>query len=388
MTARRLSSWVVVACVLTPTCGTASAAGGRWSVQWLPVPSSALTSTLSCSSSTACTAVAAYYPFPFSDQDVLLAIRWNGRGWSREVMPEPAGSATVLASGISCPAPTSCVAVGGSSPVDTPGRYVPLVEGWNGAAWSVEPVPAPRGNQLSSRLISVSCTSPIACTAVGQTVSRNSARRPRSLVERWNGRTWSIEPAPGGPLISVSCSSRLSCTAIGNTTHETLADGWDGSRWSIEPGPRPRPFGGSDGENELSSVACTARDACTAVGDSSWGSVSNSVRITLTERWNGSRWSVQPSPNPIQLDNFNSVSCSSGSSCAAVGDYTDRTGGATRSLVERWEHGRWSVLPTPRRLYRGRSADSTLLTVVCSAKGGCMAVGDAEGGPFSVEFAG
>ena len=285
---------VVVACLLAMPFGNASAVGtSGWSVQWLPVPSSALTVPLSCSSSTACTAVATDYPYPSSDSDVLYAVRWNGRRWSRAVMAEPVGSITVLVGGISCPSASSCVAVGGFTSGDSPSRYAPLVERWNGTVWSLERVPAPAGVRLSSRLTGVSCTSPTACTAVGESASPAGTT---SLVERWNGTTWSIERATGGSLLSVSCTSRLACTAVGHAGNETLGEGWNGSRWSIQPNPHPRGFGGPRGANELGSVSCASSDACIGVGDSSWGSGFNSVRITLAEDWNGSEWSVQPTP--------------------------------------------------------------------------------------------
>ncbi len=387
--ARAVAAALAVACLLALPCGSAWAARtSGWSVHWLPLPSSAVTVPLSCSSSTACTAVATYYPLPPppTARDVLFAVRWNGRGWSREVMAEPPGSSNVLVGGISCPSVSACVAVGGFSLHSAPGRYVPMAERWNGSVWSVDPVPAPAGRGLSSRLTSVSCTSPTACTAVGQAVSGDPRRPSTALVERWNGRRWSIEGAVGGPLISVSCPSQRVCTAIGDTANQAFAVGWDGMRWSIEPNPHPRPFGGPHGANELSSVSCASRGACTAVGDSAWGAAFNSVRITLAEHWNGSHWSLQRSPNPIQLDELNSVSCPSRSSCIAVGDYTDRAGDATLPLVERWRRGRWSVLATPRSLSTGKAADATLLAVACAAGRNCMAIGDAEGGPFSVAF--
>ena len=385
MLGRAVVAALALACVAMPR-GTASAAGAStWSVQRLPVPSSAVTVPLSCSSSTACTAVATDYPFPSSNGDVLLAVRWNGQGWSRELMAEPAVGSTDLISGISCPSASSCVAVGGSSTGDPPGPYAPLVERWNGAAWSVAPVPAPPGRRRSSRLISVSCSSPSACTAVGEAASRTPGRPASALVERFDGTNWSIEHAPGGPLVGVSCSSRFACTAIGNTARQTIAEGWNGSRWSIEPNPHPRPFGGPGGENVLSGVSCISRDACVAVGYSTWDS--ESVRVTLAERWNGSHWTTQPSPDPIRLDVLNSVSCSSGGSCVAVGDSSNRAGNATLPLVERWRHGRWSLIRAPRRLSTGHSTDSTLLGVACFANATCLAIGDAQGGPFATEFA-
>ena len=375
---------VVVTCLLALPFGNAlAAAASGWSVQWLPVPSSALTVPLSCSSNTACTAVATDYPYPSSDSDVLYAVRWNGRRWSRAVMAEPAGSITVLVGGISCPSASLCVAVGGFTSGDSPSRYVPLVERWNGTVWSLERVPAPAGARLSSRLTGVSCTSPTACTAVGETASQAGTT---SLAERWNGTTWSIEHATGGSLLSVSCTSRLACTAVGHAGDETLGEGWNGSRWSIQPNPHPRGFGGPGGANELGSVSCASSGACIGVGDSSWGSGFNSVRITLAEDWNGSDWSVQPTPSPIQLDELNSVSCSSTRACVAVGDYTDRAGDGTLPLVERSRGGRWSVVSTPRNVSTGKAADATLLAVACFASGNCLAIGDAEGGPFSAQF--
>jgi hypothetical protein len=205
-------------------------------------------------------------------------------------------------------------------------------------------------------------------------------------VERWDGTTWSIERATGGSLLSVSCTSRLACTAVGHAGNETLGEGWNGSRWSIQPNPHPRGFGGPGGANELGSVSCASSDACIGVGDSSWGSGFNPVRITLAEDWNGSDWSVEPTPSPIQLDELNSVSCSSTRACVAVGDYTDRAGDATLPLVERSRSGRWSVVSTPRNVSTGKAADATLLAVACFANGNCLAIGDAEGGPFSAQF--
>jgi hypothetical protein len=381
---RAVAPLFAAASVMAWACGTASAASASgWAVQRLPVPSSAQTFPLSCSSSTACTAVATFYPFPSAEGDVLFAARWNGQAWSREVMAEPAGSSSVLIGGISCPSESFCVAVGGSTSAIA-GRYVPLAESWNGAMWSIESIPA--GPGVSSRLSSVSCTSPLACTAVGESVSRTPKRPVKPLVERWNGTRWSLERARGGSLISVSCTSHPECTAIGNTANRMFAEGWDGGRWSTEPNPHPRGFGGPNGDNELNGVSCASRDACTAVGYSTWGSGFGSVRLTLAEHWNGSRWSLQSTPNPIQLDELKSVSCSSGSSCIAVGDYTGRAGDATRALIEWWRDGRWSVLPTPRRLSTGKSSDSALQAVSCFTDGTCIATGDAEGGPFATEF--
>lgn len=58
-----------------------------------------------------------------------------------------------------------------------------------------------------------------------------------------------------------------------------LAERWDGTRWRIEPTPHPA---GSP-TNFLNGVTCSSRRACTAVGSA----VAGKIRVPLVERWNG-----------------------------------------------------------------------------------------------------
>jgi hypothetical protein len=51
----------------------------------------------------------------------------------------------------------------------------------------------------------------------------------------------------------------------------------------------------------LIGVACTSATGCTAVGYSSPNGanlVNHPSPATLAERWNGSTWSIQPTPQP------------------------------------------------------------------------------------------
>src|ERR1039458_10698773 len=49
------------------------------------------------------------------------------------------------------------------------------------------------------------------------------------------------------------------------------------------------------GRGDLSGVSCVSVGACIAVGDMKNGA---GTKVTLAERWNGRRWSVQATPNP------------------------------------------------------------------------------------------
>jgi hypothetical protein len=108
-----------------------------------------------------------------------------------------------------------------------------LVERWNGRVWKVQPNPAT--SRLSSALMGVSCTSASACTAVGS--SEPFRRRGGVLIEHWNGKRWSIQPAPGAKghaapqLNGISCRASTNCTAVGyyfaipgSTEQKTLAE--------------------------------------------------------------------------------------------------------------------------------------------------------------------
>src|SRR5215468_9738028 len=82
---------------------------------------------------------------------------------------------------------------------------------------------------------------------------------------------WSITPtlnprAPTGQLLFGTCTTASSCTAVGTYVNAsgagaTLAERSDGSRWRIQPTPNPPGAKVSS----LAGVACNTPSACTAV---------------------------------------------------------------------------------------------------------------------------
>src|SRR5215468_8874789 len=158
-----------------------------------------------------------------------------------------------------------------------------------GSGWSITPTPNPRaGNGV---LNAVSCPTTSACTAVGLHVRESGLGV--TLAERRSGGTWTVQstPNPAGAAASalngVSCLSRSACTGVGQFVTKsgaqlTLAERWNGSNWRIQPTPN---LAGSP-SSRLSAVACPAAGSCTAVG------ISNSK--VLVERWGGARWRIQP----------------------------------------------------------------------------------------------
>jgi hypothetical protein len=92
--------------------------------------------------------------------------------------PDPAASGDTLIS-LSCTSAAACTATGyrGSN-----GVYKTLIESWDGTTWSV--VPSPNRGDISSALVGVSCTSATTCTATGYRYQHSSSGdMARTLIE-------------------------------------------------------------------------------------------------------------------------------------------------------------------------------------------------------------
>ena len=343
--------------------------GTNWSLQTTPNPTGAagrVLSGVSCRSATLCIAVG--YSTDASGTGRTLADRWNGSSWSVLTTPNRGVAPGDNLHGVSCTSASACTAVGAYVTVANPGG-VPLAERWNGTSWSVQTTPQPSGIWTWFR--AVSCPSATACTAVG--VHLDNQRNGLTLAMRWNGTSWSVQSAPspigakGSSLSAVSCTSPTECTAVGTINLPpgpplTLAERWDGTKWSIQAMPQ------TGSNSYLTAVSCPSGAVCIAVG----GSFNPTAAPTLAERWNGTTWSVQATPNPsgAQSSQLRAVSCTSATACTAVGDYTDSTG-TQRTLAERWNGTTWSIEKTPNPA--GATA-SGLSGVSCTATA-CTAVG-------------
>src|SRR5439155_2801184 len=78
-------------------------------------------------------------------------------------------------------------------------------------------------------------------------------------------------------------------TGVHANALQTLTEHWDGSTWSIVPSPSQ-----GTGHNYLRSVAVVGTSDIWAVGYISFGTTSQ----TLIEHWDGSSWSIVSNPNP------------------------------------------------------------------------------------------
>jgi hypothetical protein len=295
--------------------------------------------------------------------EATLAEEWNGASWARQPTPNVSGATSgSWLSGVSCTTTTACTAVGAGY---SGTNYNPaLAVGWDGSAWSIQPTPSLNAGGAAV-FSGVFCISASACTAVGLDNSNAAA------VETWSGSAWTSEAAiPQGPIwdnrfLSVSCATATNCMAVGSSgffgppDQLTLTEQWDGTSWTIEPTPN------LPGDS-LNSVSCRAATACVAVGSSSSGNA-------LAEQWDGNAWTLQsvPTPSGATGGSLAGVSCASTSDCTAVGYYTSSSGTAL-TLAEQWDGTSWTIEPTPNPT---NSTGSYLSSVSCTTTTTCTAVG-------------
>jgi hypothetical protein len=323
----------------------------------------------SCAAAAACAAVG--YHSTSTGAVAAIAETWNGTNWRARTVPTPSGATDTRLFGISCSKANACTAVG-SYVRGIGGPDLPLAERWNGISWKIQVIASPAGAK-STGLVAVSCSSATACTAVGG--YNDSAGLPKTLAERWNGTSWTIQatPSPSSTfalLSGVSCPSATRCTAVGgyeNSAHVTLAlaEAWTGTSWAIQA--TPSPAGAT--YTFLRSVSCTSVSACTAAGDKGASTASN---LTLAERWNGTSWTIQTTPNPSvhNASQLFGVSCSTAVACTATG-YHRNNAGTAQTLAEAWNGATWKIQSVPAASASGSELDG----VSCSSPTACTAVG-------------
>lgn len=340
--------------------------GGSWTLQGVRGPRGAEEGTLSgvsCSSASSCVTVGMVRE---GQEERGFAERWDGLSWAPVAVPMPGGAFSSKLDSVSCPSPAACLAAG--SYVDRENVVRTLAERWDGKGWSVETTSDPEA-AIPEELSAVSCSSAGACTAVGEHGAWCSVQAPpciapgqttrlnpeAPLAERWNGRSWRIQPTPmppGGELAllqSVSCPTSSFCMAVGlyidgAANQVPLAELWNGRRWSVEP-TAPLP---GDILSDLDGVSCPKATTCTAVGSTSYMSQQTGglAGLVLMERWSGRAWARQSAPRrPAGYPTLAGVSCVTVAACVGVG-FTG-TYSIESPIAQAWYGSHWRIQTVP-----------------------------------------
>jgi hypothetical protein len=280
---------------------------------------------VSCPEVNFCEAVGYYSP---TGQDVApVAEQWDGTSWSAQSVPTPNTAKNAYLLAVSCATATSCMAVG-----NVGGKT--LAESWDGTEWSIQATANPSyGKRV---LTSVSCASAYYCEASGS-ITQNNAGNILPLAEGWNGTAWTVQTLPvtnqregyGTALedVALSCLSTTDCEAVGwsywptsqHNSLEAAAWQWNGTKWKFQQTP---VIATTTDQLNLESVSCQSGE-CVAIGWANLGSSQGgnpSPNVPFGEVWNGTQWSVtQPqASNPVASYDY-LVSCPQATNCEAIG---------------------------------------------------------------------
>jgi hypothetical protein len=219
----------------------------------------------------------------------------------------------------------------------------PLIAHWDGLSWQT--VAAPAG--VSGVLRAISADSATDIWAVGDD------GRGHAIAFRFRGTSWSTTPLPDagvdklngvkafGPNDVWAVGSRITTTS----QTQTLILHWNGSAWSIAPSANPNP-----NTDSLRAIDGTSSSDLWAVGqqvtsESITGAAPGTR--TLTEHFNGNRWTAVASPNTRDEDTLSGVAAVSPTAIFAVGNFEDRTGfPVDRTLAEQFNDTSWSIVPS------------------------------------------
>lgn len=271
-----------------------------------------------------------------------LTEHWNGTSWT--IVPSSYPQQDSELRGVAAASSSDVWAVGfslGLSP------YRTFAEHWDGTSWSR--VPTPNRASIHNYLTAVTAVSSTDVWAVGFTQAPHASTE-RTLIEHWDGSSWSIVESPNpGPkldeneLLAVDALAPNDIWAVGyyrgstDLNDHTLIEHWDGASWSIVGSPD------ADVNNKLYGVGTVGASDVWAVGES----FDVNPGSTLIEHWNGSAWSVVPSPAPGSSSVLRAVAAVSSGDVWALGGTAEVGIFPTDTLAEHWNGSAWSVAPTP-----------------------------------------
>ena len=347
-----------------------------------------------------------------------------GTGWGVQVSPD-GGTGTNDLAGVAAISPNDVWAVGTWDTYGDPQQHgYTLLLHWDGSTWTVVPSPDP-GIQ-ASEFDAVAASGANDVWAVGDYIDVGEQCPEPGLSAHWNGRRWKVVPSPN-PLGCVNLNSVAAISPhdawVGGSafddgwpgTSEILAEHWDGTAWTVETeglptesivwglsadpagdvwavgqdliarwtGTRWQVMGGTpQGDGGPFAIAAIGPDDVWVVGTHYVHTAAEkAISHTFTEHWDGTSWTVVPSPNAGKVEpngSLTAITAAGANDVWAVGSWG--RGDTGRTLVLHWNGVRWSIRKSPNP-----ETTSNYLNAVGVAPGsvGVWAVGAAWAGQLS-----
>ena len=184
---------------------------------------------------------------PAGNNHGAIIEHWNGSRWSLVANPASSPSSGGGLYALKVISPANVWAVGRQE--NASGTIVPLVQHWNGKAWSIVPVPA---GAAPSALSSISASGPKDVWAADDQLRPGSADTAAPLVEHWNGKTWKVMPLPDlgadgdkatGIFAASSSDVWVTNLVAANPGTPGVLLHWNGAAWAKVQAPGPQEFG-------------------------------------------------------------------------------------------------------------------------------------------------
>jgi hypothetical protein len=293
-------------------------------------------------------AVGSWTKYPEDYHFHTLVEHWDGAAAGWTIVPSPNLSVDTALYGVAALASDNAWAVGGS----VFGPYQSVVEHWDGTSWSIVPAASYPGI-----LYAIAALGPNNIWAVG-TQDYPGAM----LIEHWDGTSWTASYRLaagrfGGNLRGLTALAPNDIWAVGyywgaGRVEYTLTMHYNGHNWRQVVSPSPLTSFEED-QNWLTSVSGTSSKDLWAAGfDRGRDSPTTSTAgRTLITHWNGTRWSIVPSPNPTSTNGnalwgLTAISATNVTSVGIVGGVLDTYASST-PLIARWNGSTWAQVSAP-----------------------------------------
>ena len=219
---------------------------------------------------------------------------------------------------------------------------------FDGATWTEFSAPHMNGG-FANQLDGVADISPTDAWAVGSfsgTTILGPGPEQELVIEHWDGTQWSVFPSPPfnnpnviAELSAITAISANDIWAVGGAEGGNLFEHWDGTAWT----PTIVSLGGA-----FASGAASA-DATNDVWAMGFSGLSSAKATPFVAHFDGATWQSVPSvpfASPISAA-FNGVVALAPNNVWAVGTIAEVLNGPTSTLIEHYDGTEWSVVPSP-----------------------------------------
>jgi hypothetical protein len=275
------------------------------------------------------------------------SIHFDGTKWTAFSVPDIKGDNTSRLGGVVDFAPNNVWTVGIIN--IGLGNTNQVIEHFDGTKWSIAPGPKFQPGDEPS-LESVTALSPADMWAAGFILT-NGGQSLFPLFEHYDGTAWTVfETAfSSATIFGVSADATNDVWAVGSVAESsTFVEHYDGSTWTVVPSPNA-----GFGFNILFGVVALAPNNVWAAGYFTEQVNSTRPAKTLIEHWDGTSWKIVPSPNvgphsQYQTNELWGITAVSASDIWAFGAVFDASGSGQQStLVLHWNGTSWTIVPSP-----------------------------------------